>query len=61
MPLSPALRRQKQVDFCEFEISLVYRMSSRTDPKATQRNTAFQKKKPTTQPNQTQVKDSFGI
>jgi hypothetical protein len=26
---SPALRRQKQVELCEFEASLVYRVSSR--------------------------------
>ena len=32
MPLIPALRRQRQVDLCEFEASLVYRASSRTDP-----------------------------
>jgi hypothetical protein len=25
MPLIPALRRQKQVDLCEFEDSLVYK------------------------------------
>jgi hypothetical protein len=29
-PLIPALRRQKQADLCEFESSLVYRVSSRT-------------------------------
>ena len=37
MPLIPALRRQRQVDLCEFEASLVYRVSSRT-ARATQRN-----------------------
>ena len=37
MPLIPALRWQRQVDLCEFEASLVYRPSSRTDSKATQR------------------------
>jgi hypothetical protein len=30
MPLIPAPRRQRQVDPCEFEASLVYRVSSRT-------------------------------
>ena len=30
MPLIPALRKQKQVDLCEFEVSLVYIASSRT-------------------------------
>ena len=28
-PLIPALRRQRQVDLCEIEVSLVYRASSR--------------------------------
>ena len=37
MPLIPALGRQRQVDLCEFEASLVYRVSSRT-ARATQRN-----------------------
>ena len=39
MPLIPALRRQKQrqMDLCEFEASLVYRVSSRK-ARATQRN-----------------------
>jgi hypothetical protein len=39
-----ALMRQRQVDLCDFEASLVYRMSSRI-AKATQRN--FLKKKKT--------------
>ena len=30
MLLIPALGRQKQVDLCEFEASLVYRTSSKT-------------------------------
>lgn len=29
MPLIPALRRQRRVDFCEFEASLLYIASSR--------------------------------
>ena len=29
MPLIPALKRQRQVDFYEFEVSLVYRVSYR--------------------------------
>ena len=29
MPLIPALRKQRQVDLCRFEASLVYRVSSR--------------------------------
>ena len=31
IPLIPALRKQKEADLCEFEVSLVYIMSSRTD------------------------------
>jgi hypothetical protein len=30
MLLIPAFRRQRQVDLCEFEVSLVYTVSSRT-------------------------------
>ena len=30
MPLIPEFRRQRQVDLCEFEASLVYKASSRT-------------------------------
>ena len=33
----PALGRQRQVDLCEFKVSLVYKVSSRT-AKAIQRN-----------------------
>jgi len=36
-PLIPALRRKRQVDLCEFEARLVYRVSFRT-ARATQRN-----------------------
>ena len=39
MPSIPALRRQKQVDLCESEASLVYRGSSKT-ARDTQRNHA---------------------
>jgi hypothetical protein len=28
MPLAPAVRKQRQADFCEFEASLFYRTSS---------------------------------
>ena len=38
MPLIPALGRQRQAELCEFKASLVYRASSRTGSKATQRN-----------------------
>ena len=37
-PFISALGRHRQVDFGEFETSLVYRASSRTDSKTTQRN-----------------------
>jgi hypothetical protein len=42
-PLIPALGRQKQVNFCEFEASLVYKASSRT-AKATQKNHVWKNK-----------------
>jgi hypothetical protein len=38
MPLVPALESQRQVDLWEFEVSLVYKVSSRT-AKAPQGNT----------------------
>ena len=37
MPLIPALRRQRQVNLCEFEVSLVYRVSSRTAKAVTEK------------------------
>ena len=33
MPLIPALGRQRQMDLCEFEDSLVYRASFRQSPR----------------------------
>jgi hypothetical protein len=42
-PLIPALRRQRQVYLCEFEASLIYRVSSRT-VSAIQRNSVSDKK-----------------
>ena len=45
MPLIQALRRQRWMDFCEFEASLVYSVSSRTGSKATQRNPVSKKEK----------------
>jgi hypothetical protein len=36
MTLIPALRRQRMVDLCKFEASLVYRISSRTARAVTQ-------------------------
>ena len=35
---NPTLRRQKQVDLCEFDSILVYKVSSRTVSAVTQRN-----------------------
>ena len=37
MPLIPALERQRQADLYEFEASLIYRASSRTGFKATEK------------------------
>ena len=55
MPLIPAHRRQKQVNLCEFEASLVYRVSVRTGFKATQRNlvSKYSKNKTNKQENKT--------
>ena len=41
--LIPALRGQRQADICEFQASLVYKLSSRTT-RATQRNPASKNK-----------------
>ena len=41
MALILASRRQRQADLYEFEASLIYRASSRTDFKATQRNSVL--------------------
>jgi hypothetical protein len=35
---NPSTQRQRQTDFCEFEASLVYRLSSRTAKSFTKRN-----------------------
>ena len=42
-PLIPTLEKQREVDFCEFEVSLVYRENSRT-ARATERNTVSKNK-----------------
>ena len=39
----PALRKQRQEDLCEFEASLVYRVSSMTARAVTQRNPVSKK------------------
>jgi hypothetical protein len=38
MSLIPALRRQRQVDLCEFQHTLVYKVSSRTARAIARRN-----------------------
>ena len=43
MPLIPALRKERREDLCEFEASLVYKMSSRTT--VTQRNPVLKNQK----------------
>ena len=43
MPLTSVLRRQRQEDFCEFKVSLVYRVSSKT-ARATQKNSVQKRK-----------------
>ena len=50
--LIPALERQRQIDLCEFEISLVHRVSSRT-ARVSQRNPVSKKQ---TSPNKTKQK-----
>jgi hypothetical protein len=45
LPIIPALKRQRQVDLCEFKTSLVYRASSRT-ARVTQRNPVSKNKNP---------------
>ena len=45
MPLIPALRTQRQEDLCEFEVSLVCRVSSRTARAIAQRNPVSKKQK----------------
>ena len=43
-PLILALGRQRQVDLCEFKVSLIYKVSSRTARAVTQRSPVFKKK-----------------
>jgi len=43
-PLIPALRRQRQVELCEFEASLLYKASSRT-ARATQTDPVLKNQK----------------
>ncbi|MGE9501762.1 hypothetical protein ACQP3D_25510, partial [Escherichia coli] len=55
MPLIPALGRQRQVNLCEFEASLLSRVSARIGFKATQRNPVL-KRQTTTTTNPTTTK-----
>ena len=56
IPFVPALERQRQVNLCEFEASLVYRVSSRT-ARDTQRNPVPKtNQQPTNQPKTKQNK-----
>jgi hypothetical protein len=43
-PLISTLRRQSQVDLCEFKASLVYKASSKTVRAVTQRNPVLKNK-----------------
>ena len=45
MPLIPVFKKERQVDFCEFETSLIYRVSSRT-ARATEKPCLKKKKIP---------------
>ena len=47
MSLILAFRKQRQADLCESEASLVYRVSSRTGSKTTQRNPVSKQNKQT--------------
>ena len=51
MPLILALGRQRQADLYEFKASLVYRASSNTGSKATQRNPVLKSKQSNEQTN----------
>ena len=43
IPVIPELRRESQMDLCEFEAILAYSVSSRTARAVTQRNSASEK------------------
>jgi hypothetical protein len=46
MPLIPALRRQRQEDLCEFEVSLVYKSAGSSTARAVaQRNLVWKNQK----------------
>jgi hypothetical protein len=52
--LIPALERQRQVDLCEFQVNLVYRMRFRPAA-ATQRDPVLRKPKPKPNPKSIMV------
>ena len=58
MPLISALRRHRQADFCEFEDSLVYRVSFRI-ARATQRNLVSKSRTQQQQQHQRSVCKAF--
>jgi hypothetical protein len=45
MPLTPALGRQGQVNLCELQVRLVYKVSSKTVKTVTHRNSLLKKLK----------------
>jgi hypothetical protein len=57
MPLIPALIRQRQADLCEFEASLLYRLSSRMTRAVTQRNPVLKNQTTTTTHTHTHKKE----
>ena len=62
MPLISALRRQRQGNLCEFETSLVYRVSARIGSKATHRNSCLEKTtNQTNKQNKTYQKKSYTV
>jgi hypothetical protein len=56
MLLVTALGRQRQADFCKFEVSLVYKVSSRTTRADIQRNPILRKQNKTKQTNKNFLK-----
>ena len=46
MSLIPALRRQRQLDLCEFKASLAYRVEFQDNQGYTKRNLVLEKKNP---------------
>ena len=60
MPLIPALGRQRQVNLCEFEDSLVYRVNSRT-ARTLHRENLSQKTKNNKQKNKKRKKTGLTI